>query len=117
MTKKQPGTAILTKAAATRLNVGAGQKVWFEDVGQLDHQPKDARMMQGEHLPGTEEVQWWADRLTGGQDEEFIQEAGGILQFAQLYADTGCNCTRDPQDAECLSCEAVELLRALGVYV
>ena len=71
-----------------------------------------------EHLPGTSDVEWWADRLTGGVTAEDVAELGGLINFAATMIESGCNCTHESDGEEfytaiCLGCEALSLRRAL----
>lgn len=77
-----------------------------------------------EYLPGTRNVVWWIDHLTGGITPDMVDVEGGPVQFALAIADTGCCCEEqmpdpdhryfEPYVATCLACEAQSLLRAIA---
>lgn len=68
--------------------------------------------MNGEHQPGTAEVEDLADRLTGGLSAADPADLGGLVVMAETFAESGCAC--DPgEHRECLCCQAIDLLAAL----
>lgn len=79
-----------------------------------------------EHKPGTLEIQACAEALTGGVTHDFVEEAGGLIRFAENCAAGGCHCEpcdvhadhpdghgSSCNDYRCLACEAADLIAAV----
>lgn len=87
-------------------------------VGMICRELEERR--KPEYLPGTAQVAYLADALTGGVTRDFVDEAGGLLGFAFMCAESGCSCEISKADGlvdRCLRCQALDLLAAVGAWV
>lgn len=72
-------------------------------------------MTPAEFRPGTSEVEHAVDMLTGGVTADDVDNAGGLLDFAETCAQYGCSCDEPFESIEerCLGCQGAHLIDLL----